>query len=66
MREAVKGPFSEALESVLEFTGEKVPKRSIEELMQKASVDFEDYYSDRKPTPPEETSEIRLGQPKPN
>jgi len=58
VREAVKGPFSEALESVLEFTREKVPKRSIEELMQKASVDFEDYYGDRKPTPPEETSEI--------
>lgn len=58
VRESVKGPFDEAVDSVREFTGEKVPKRSAEELMEKASVDFEAFYAQRTPPPPSETSQI--------
>ena len=42
--EASKGSFDEAVESVSEHTGTKVPKRQVEELVVRAATDFESYY----------------------
>ncbi len=42
--EASKGSFDEAVESVSNQSGTKVPKRQVEELVVRAATDFESYY----------------------
>jgi hypothetical protein len=44
---AVLGPFDEALEMVKESMGIILPKRSAEEILVDAAVDFDDFYSTR-------------------
>jgi hypothetical protein len=44
---AVLGPFDEALEIVRESMGIILPKRSAEEILVDAAVDFDDFYSTR-------------------
>jgi hypothetical protein len=59
VRGAVRGPFAEAAKTVEEYTGEKVPKRSVEALLEAAASDFEGFYAEREAVPPPaETSDI--------
>lgn len=45
--EAAKGSFDEAVESLGRQTGTKVPKRQLEELVDRAAVDFDAFYEQR-------------------
>ncbi len=45
--ESAKGSFDEALESLGRHSGTKVPKRQLEELVQRAAVDFDTFYEQR-------------------
>lgn len=47
VKKAVQGPFDEAVEGLNEATGVHLPKRSAEEIVIDASVDFERFYSQR-------------------
>jgi hypothetical protein len=47
LRAVVCGPFDEAIALVAEITGTTVPKRSAEQLVQEAAVDFETFYAAR-------------------
>jgi hypothetical protein len=47
VRAVVCGPFDEAIALVAEITGTTVPKRSAEQLVQEAAVDFESFYAAR-------------------
>ena len=59
VRGAIRAPFNEAAKTVTEFTGEKVPKRSFEALIEAAAVDFEAFYTQRAAAlAPTETSEL--------
>lgn len=58
VRAAVRGPFGEAMNTVEEFTGERVPKRSLETLLEAAATDFEGFYTQQEILPPDKTSEI--------
>jgi hypothetical protein len=58
VRAAVRGPFAEALRTVEEYTGEKVPKRSLETILERAAEDMEGFYAERAVAPPQETSSI--------
>ncbi len=53
-QEAAKGSFDEALQSVAEHSGTKVPKRQLEELVVRAAQDFDAFYYQRS-VPSEET-----------
>jgi hypothetical protein len=44
---AVLGPFEEAATMVLKTMGQQIPKRSIEEILIDASVDFDTFYAQR-------------------
>lgn len=44
---AVKGPFDEATEEVADATGVSLPKRTAEQIVVGASVDFESFYTRR-------------------
>lgn len=44
---AVQGPFDEAIEMVHESMGIDLPKRSAEEILVDAGVDFDDFYNNR-------------------
>jgi hypothetical protein len=52
--EAAKGSFEEAAETVKRTTGAEVPKRQVEELVQRAAQDFEAFYQQRKQESPAE------------
>lgn len=58
---AVQGPFDEAVETVEEFTGVSVPKRSAEEIVKDAAQDFDAFYQQRKVSPAEDTGPILVG-----
>ena len=45
--EAAKGSFDEALESLQRYSGTKVPKRQLEELVARAAEDFDVFYEQR-------------------
>jgi len=45
--EAAKGSFDEAVASLGRHSGTKVPKRQLEQLVQRAAVDFNDFYEQR-------------------
>jgi hypothetical protein len=47
VKRAVQGPFDEAVDALYEATGLRVPKRSAEEIVIEASVDFESFYARR-------------------
>jgi len=47
VKKAVQGPFDEAIESLNESTGVRVPKRSAEEVVMDASIDFDSFYAQR-------------------
>jgi hypothetical protein len=46
-KEAIRGSFDEAVESVAETTGAKVPKRQAENLARRAAQDFDAFYEQR-------------------
>lgn len=45
--EAAKGSFDDAVASLIQQSGTKVPKRQLEELVARAAVDFDDFYDQR-------------------
>ncbi len=47
LRAVVCSPFDEAIAFVAEITGFEVPKRSAEQLVREAAVDFEAFYANR-------------------
>jgi hypothetical protein len=47
IRAVICGPFDEAITLVAEMTGTTVPKRSAEQLVREAAVDFESFYAAR-------------------
>jgi hypothetical protein len=47
IRAVICGPFDEAITLVAEMTGTTIPKRSAEQLVQEAAVDFESFYAAR-------------------
>jgi hypothetical protein len=47
IRAVVCSPFDEAIALIAELTGVSVPKRSAEQLVREAAVDFEDFYAQR-------------------
>lgn len=61
VKKAVQGPFDEALESLLEATGVKVPKRSAEGIVIDASIDFDNFYRERQSNAREVTGSILVG-----
>jgi len=58
VQESVKGPFGEATTSVNEQTSLRASKRTVEEMVQEAAADFDQFYEQRVVPPPEETAEI--------
>lgn len=50
IRGAICGPFDEAIALVCEMTGLTVPKRSAEQLVRDAAVDFDAFYAQRAQT----------------
>lgn len=58
VRGAVQGPFDEAAASVREFTGLAIPKRSAEDIVVEAAVDFEAFYQQRQVPGAEHTGPI--------
>jgi hypothetical protein len=55
---AVLGPFDEAIASVRERTGLTISKRTAEELVVEAAQDFDSFYEQRVPEPPESSGAI--------
>ena len=47
VKAVVCGPFDEAIALIAEITGTTVPKRSAEQIVQEAAVDFESFYAAR-------------------
>src|SRR5437867_6579543 len=47
VKAAVKGPFDEATEAVADATGVSLPKRTAQQIVADASVDFESFYTER-------------------
>lgn len=58
---AVKGPYEEAVKTVEEYTGVRVSKRTCEDVVQDAAVDFKPFYEDRTAPAPSQTSDILVG-----
>ena len=48
VKRAIQGPFDEAIDALYETTGVRVPKRSAEEIVIDASIDFDSFYATRK------------------
>lgn len=46
--EAAKSSFDEAAETLARYTGAHVPKRQLEELIERAAVDFDAFYQERR------------------
>jgi hypothetical protein len=61
VRRAVQGPFDEAIDSLCETTGVKIPKRTAEEILIDASMDFEAFYERRQGNSKDETGSILVG-----
>lgn len=53
---AAKSSFDETLETIKKNTGAHIPKRQVEELTQRAALDFDAFYETRQYNPEEETS----------
>jgi len=48
IHEVVRGPYEEAMASVERNTGNRIPKRSLEQVTEEASEDFEAFYARRR------------------
>ncbi|MEW6230062.1 MAG: ISKra4 family transposase, partial [Bacillota bacterium] len=59
--EAVRGPFDEAIESIQKTTGNRVPKRSAEQIAVEAAQDFDAFYDQRAAPSCESTGPILVG-----
>jgi len=51
VKAAVQNPFHESVEAVADLTGVSVPKRSLEEILRDAALDFDAFYRERAPEP---------------
>ena len=51
VKAAVQNPFHESVEAVADLTGVSVPKRSLEEILRDAALDFDAFYQERAPGP---------------
>ena len=51
VKAAVQNPFHESVEAVASLTGVSVPKRSLEEILRDAALDFDAFYQQRAPEP---------------
>jgi hypothetical protein len=51
VKAAVQNPFHESVEAIADLTGVSVPKRSLEEILQDAALDFDAFYRERAPEP---------------
>jgi hypothetical protein len=58
VRHAVQGPFDEALAHVTQDTGVTLSKRSAEQLVQEAAIDFQAFYQQRQQTAPKESGPL--------
>jgi len=47
----VQNPFHESVEAIADLTGVSVPKRSLEEILRDAALDFDAFYQQRAPAP---------------
>lgn len=56
--ESVRGPFDEAIESVEKTTGNRLSKRSAEQVAADAAGDFDEFYEQRKAPEPSGTGPI--------
>jgi len=59
--EAVRGPFDEAIESIRKNTGNRVHKRSAEQIVVDSAQDFDAFYAGRTAPSPEGTGPILVG-----
>src|SRR5437899_8481685 len=63
VKAAVKGPFDEAIEELADALGVNLSKRTAEQIVADASVDFESFYRERSlrlaPRSEEHTSELQ-------
>ena len=48
VKRAIQGPFDEAIDALYEAMGVSIPKRSAEEIVIDASIDFDSFYATRK------------------
>ena len=51
VKAAVQNPFHESVEAVAGLTGVSVPKRSLENILRDAALDFDAFYQQRAPEP---------------
>jgi hypothetical protein len=51
VKAAVQNPFHESVEAIADLTGVSVPKRSLEEILRDAALDFDAFYQQRAPEP---------------
>jgi len=51
VKAAIQGPFQESLDRLFDVVGFQVHKRSLEEMIHEAAVDFDDFYLQRQPAP---------------
>ncbi|MBU2503353.1 ISKra4 family transposase, partial [bacterium] len=56
--EASKSSFDEAVETIKQYTGAAIPKRQVEELVQRAAQDFDAFYQTRR----REAAGVRQGR----
>ena len=47
----MQNPFHESVEAIADLTGVSVPKRSLEEILRDAALDFDAFYQQRAPEP---------------
>ena len=58
VKAAVQGPFDEVKERMEEISGMRIPKRSLEEVIENATEDFDDFYANRISEPSSQTATI--------
>jgi hypothetical protein len=51
VKAAVQNPFHESVEAIADLTGVSVPKRSLEEILRDAALDFDAFYRELAPEP---------------
>jgi hypothetical protein len=58
--EAPRGSFEDAQEAIVRYTGERLGKRQLRELVVRSAVDFESFYEQRQQAVPEEQDVLVL------
>jgi hypothetical protein len=61
VEEAVRGPFDEAVESIETWTGNRLSKRSAEQVVADGAEDFDAFYAQREKPPASQTGPILVG-----